>query len=162
MCVSTCQVEFVLGELSCFILLPRSRYIGCSEDFSVLKRTVLLFNYYPGGRYWKSAGTTTLAYRIVINCTTTVSVLELVSTLRLPCSSHRQETEEIREKWFNIYWSVSVLSHLPRVFYPMRLWQECFPRCSCPSHPTKPWTSPCKTPAKSLKKKTHRVFIPLK
>ena len=28
MCVSTCQVEFVLGELSCFILLPRSRQSG--------------------------------------------------------------------------------------------------------------------------------------
>ena len=36
-CVSTCQVEFVLGELSFFILLPRSRFIGCSGDFSVLK-----------------------------------------------------------------------------------------------------------------------------
>ena len=92
MCVSTCQVEFVLRELSFFILLPRSRFIGCSGDFSVLKRTVLLFNYYPGGRYRKLAGTTTLAYRIVINCTTAESVLELVSTFRLACSSHRQET----------------------------------------------------------------------
>ena len=44
----------------------------CLGDFSVLsvlKRTVLLFNYYLGGRYRKLAGTTTLAYRIVINCT---------------------------------------------------------------------------------------------
>ena len=52
----------------------------CSGDFSVLKRSVLLFNYYPGGRYRKLAVTTTLAYRIVINCTTAESVLELVST----------------------------------------------------------------------------------
>ena len=50
MCVSTCQVEFVLRELSFFILLPWSRLFECSEDFSVLKRTVLLvINYYPGG-----------------------------------------------------------------------------------------------------------------
>ena len=55
MCVSTCQVEFVLRELSCVILLPHtcSRFIRCSGDFSVLKRTVLLFNYYQGGRYRK-------------------------------------------------------------------------------------------------------------
>ena len=32
---------------------------------------------------------------IVINCTTAESVLGLVSTFRLACSSHRQETEEI-------------------------------------------------------------------
>ena len=92
MCVSTCQVEFVLRELSFFILLPQSRFIGCSVDFSVLKRTVQLFNYHPGGRYRKLAGTTTLAYRIVINCTTTESVLELVSTSWVAWSIHRQET----------------------------------------------------------------------
>ena len=44
MCVSTCQVEFVLTELSFFILLPGSRFIWCLGDFSVLKGTVLLFN----------------------------------------------------------------------------------------------------------------------
>ena len=77
MCVSTCQVEF-LRELSFFILLLRN--IGCSGDFSVLKRTVLLINYYQGIGYRQLAGTTTLAYRIVINCTTLESVLELVST----------------------------------------------------------------------------------
>ena len=90
MCVSTCLVEFVLKELSCYILLPRSRFIRCSGDFSVLKKTVLLFNYYPGGRYRKQAGTTTLVYKIVINCTAAEAVLELVSTFRLACSSHRQ------------------------------------------------------------------------
>ena len=74
----TCQVEFVLRELSFFIPLPQSRFIGCSGDFSVLKRTVLLFNHYLGGRCRKLAGTTTLAFRIVINCTTAESVLELV------------------------------------------------------------------------------------
>ena len=92
MCVSTCQVEFVLRELPCFILLPRSRFIGCLGDFSVLKRTVLLFNYYLGGRYRKLASTTTLAYRIVINCTTVESVLELVPLFQLARSNHRQET----------------------------------------------------------------------
>ena len=84
MCVSTCQVEFVLRELSFFI--------RCSGDFSVLKRTVLLFNYYSGGRYRKLAGTTSLAFRIVFNCTNAESVLELVSSFQLACSSHRQET----------------------------------------------------------------------
>ena len=59
---------------------------GGSGDFSVLKRTALLFNYYPGGWYKKYAGTTTLAYIIVINCTTAESVLELVSTFRPTCS----------------------------------------------------------------------------
>ena len=58
-CVSTCQVKFVLRKLSCFILLPQSRFIRRSWDFSVLKRTVLLLNYYPGRRYKKFAGTTT-------------------------------------------------------------------------------------------------------
>ena len=32
MCVSTCQVEFVLRELSCLMLLPRSRLFGCSGE----------------------------------------------------------------------------------------------------------------------------------
>ena len=82
MCVSTCLVEFVLRELSFFILQPQSRFIGCSGDFSVLKRTVLLFNFYPGRSYRKFAGTT-LAFRIIINCTTAKSVLELVSLFRL-------------------------------------------------------------------------------
>ena len=40
MCVSTCQLDFVLR--ASLILLPRSRLFGCSGDFSVLKRTVLL------------------------------------------------------------------------------------------------------------------------
>ena len=48
-----------------------------------------------GERYRKLAGTTTLAYRIVRNCTTVEWVLRLVSTFRLACSTHRQETEEI-------------------------------------------------------------------
>ena len=95
MCVSTCQVEFVLRELSCFVLLPRSRFIGCSGDFSVLKRTVQLFNYNPGGSYRKLAGTTTLAYWIRINCTTAEWVLKMVSTFWLACSSHRQGTDII-------------------------------------------------------------------
>ena len=69
MCVSLCQVDFVLRELSFFILLPRSRIIGCSGDFSILKRTVLLFNYYPGGRYRKLAGTTTYS-SYLIDCIT--------------------------------------------------------------------------------------------
>ena len=62
-------------------------------------RTVLLFDYYLGGMYRKLSGTTTLAYRIVINCTTAESFFELVSTFLLACSIHQQETEEIREKW---------------------------------------------------------------
>ena len=37
----------------------------------------------------------TLAYRIVINCTTAESVLKLVSTLRLACSSHSQEKNKL-------------------------------------------------------------------
>ena len=90
MCVSTCQVEFALRELSLYILLPRSRFIGCSGDFSVMQRTVLLFNNYPGRRYRKLAGTTTLAYRLMIICTTAESILELVLMVRLACSSHRQ------------------------------------------------------------------------
>ena len=49
-----------------------------SGDFSVLKRTVLLFNYYLGERYRKLAGTTALAYRIVTNCTPTESGLQEV------------------------------------------------------------------------------------
>ena len=89
-CVSNCQVEFVLRELSFFILL-RSRFIGCLGDFSLVQRTLLPFSYYPGGRYRKLARTTTtLAYRIVINCTTTESLLGLVLTFRLSCPSHRQ------------------------------------------------------------------------
>ena len=49
------------------------------------------FNYYVGGRCRQLAGTTTLAYRIVIDCTTPESVLESVSTFQLACSSYRQE-----------------------------------------------------------------------
>ena len=56
MCLSTCQVEFVFREMSFFILLPRRRLIGCSGDFSVLKRTVMLINYYPGGWYRNRLG----------------------------------------------------------------------------------------------------------
>ena len=70
MCVSTCQVEFVFR----MIYWMFGRLLSL-----VLKRTMLLFNYHPGGRYRKLAGTTTLAYRMVINCTTAESVLELVS-----------------------------------------------------------------------------------
>ena len=47
--------------------------------------------------------TTTLAYRIVINCTAAESVLKLVSTFRLACSSHRQETEEVRVISYYLY-----------------------------------------------------------
>ena len=50
-----------------------------------------------GGKYRKLVGTTTAAYRMVINCTTAESVLELVSKFKLACSSHCQETEEIIE-----------------------------------------------------------------
>ena len=48
------------------------------------------FNYYPGGMYRQLAGTTTLAYRIKIKCTTVESVLEIglnVSTSLLWSSS---------------------------------------------------------------------------
>ena len=61
---------FFFREMSCYILLPQSRFIRCLGDFSVLKRTVLLYNLDLDGRYRKLAGTTTLAYRIIINCTT--------------------------------------------------------------------------------------------
>ena len=44
MCVSTCQVEFVLRELSFFILLPQRVDYQIFERL-VLKRTVLLCNY---------------------------------------------------------------------------------------------------------------------
>ena len=84
----------VLRELSCLILLPRSRLLGCSGDFSVLKRTVLLINYYLGGWYTSRLGLLLqLIRRIVINCTTAESVLGLVSTLRLACSSLHQDTD---------------------------------------------------------------------
>ena len=53
MCVSTCEVEFVLRELLRF----GKKKLSC------------FFNYYPRGWCRKEAGTTTLAYRIVINCT---------------------------------------------------------------------------------------------
>ena len=49
-------------ELSFFILLPRSRFIGLFDRLLSSEKTVLLFNYYPGERYTKLAGTTTLAY----------------------------------------------------------------------------------------------------
>ena len=78
MCESPCQVEFVFRELSCFILLPIFILLGVDLS-DVLKRTVPLFNYDLGGRYRKLAETATLANRIVINCTTAESVLELVS-----------------------------------------------------------------------------------
>ena len=41
MCVSTCQVEFVLRELSFFILLPR---VDLSE---FILKELPAFNYYP-------------------------------------------------------------------------------------------------------------------
>ena len=78
--MSTCQVEFIFRE-------PLSLFYYRGVD-------LLLFNYMyictTRGRYRNLAGTTTLAYRIVINCTTAESALELVSTFRLACSSHRQ------------------------------------------------------------------------
>ena len=64
MCVSTCQVEFVLRELSCIYSTAAEQIIGGSGDFSVLKRTVLLVNYDQGGWYRKQTWTTTLAYRV--------------------------------------------------------------------------------------------------
>ena len=57
MCVSTCQVDYVLLR-TCFAL----NLLNCgvdfwnSGDFSLLQRTVLLLNYLAEGR--KSAGTT--------------------------------------------------------------------------------------------------------
>ena len=59
-----------LKELSCFLTTTRAEGID------------------------KLSGTTTLAYRIVIKCTTAESVLKFVSTFRLACSSHRQEIED--------------------------------------------------------------------
>ena len=43
MCISSCQVEFVLSELSFFILLLQSRFIGWLGDFLVLKRSVYMY-----------------------------------------------------------------------------------------------------------------------
>ena len=82
MCVSLCQVDFVLRELSFFILLPRSRFIGCSGDFSVLKRAVLLSNTTraEGIENWLGLLLIAHTYRSYY-CTTAESVLELVSKL---------------------------------------------------------------------------------
>ena len=73
MCVPTCQVDYVLLR-TC---LPWSR-LQISGDFSK-KKCVLLFNYYPGGRCRKSAGTTTLA-----NCQSVLTTLPQSGGLRGP------------------------------------------------------------------------------
>ena len=59
----------------------------------------------------KKAGTTTLAYRIVINSTIAKSVLKLVSTFRLAWSSPRQETD-IDAIQIHILLSVANILHL--------------------------------------------------
>ena len=72
MWVSTCQVEFALKRtVLLYILLPLSRFLEFgrlfsseknlvdfwnSGDFSVLKRTVLLFNFYLGGEVENQTG----------------------------------------------------------------------------------------------------------
>ena len=89
--VSTLLARLIENCLSLFYY-RRVDFLDVWETSQFWKELSCFFNYYPGGRYRKLAGTTTLAYRIVINCTTGESVLELVSTFRLACSSHRQET----------------------------------------------------------------------
>ena len=89
-----------LRELSCYIFYHREVFLsGFPGDFLVLKRTVLLINYYLCVRYRKLAGTTTLANRIVINCTTAEWVFKIglkVSTSlhfsSSACSTHCRET----------------------------------------------------------------------
>ena len=63
-------------------------FITAEQIVQVFKRLLsskknchLLLNYYPRGWFIKQAGTTTLVYRIVINCTTAESVLKLISTV---------------------------------------------------------------------------------
>ena len=74
MCVSTCQVEFVFQRTV-------SIYSTTTEQIYRIVRKTSQFRKEPtcfDERYRTLAGTTTLAYRIVYNCTTTESVLELV------------------------------------------------------------------------------------
>ena len=67
--------------------LFRGRFIGCSgKELSCFLTT----SWAEGTQNW--LGPTTLAYRIIIVCTTAEIVLELVSTFRLVCSSHHHET----------------------------------------------------------------------
>ena len=61
MCVSTCQVEFVLWR-TVFLYSTTAEYID--QIVWETSQFVLLFNYYLGRRYRKFAGTTALAYSI--------------------------------------------------------------------------------------------------
>ena len=72
-----------------FIPSARSRFIGCSGDFFFKELSCFLTTTRAEG-IKTIAVTSALAYNIiVINCTTAESVLVLVSTFRLACSSHR-------------------------------------------------------------------------
>ena len=94
MCIYHVCIYLPGRELSCYILLPRSRFIGLFGSFLSSEKNCPAFYLLPGRKlYRKLAGTTTLAYRFVINCTAVESVHNLVSMFRLACSSHRQETD---------------------------------------------------------------------
>ena len=69
--------------------------LDVQESSQFWKELSCFFNYSPGGRCRKLAGRTTSAYRMVFNCTTTESVLKLVSMFQLACSSHRQTQTQL-------------------------------------------------------------------
>ena len=66
-------------ELSCFILLPRSRCSGVRETSQFWKELSCFFKTITRADGIENRLGLLLAYRIVINCTTAESVLELVS-----------------------------------------------------------------------------------
>ena len=69
--------------------------LDVQESSQFWKELSCFFSYSPGGRCRKLAGRTTSAYRMVFNCTTTESVLKLVSMFQLACSSHRQNLTQL-------------------------------------------------------------------
>ena len=82
MCVSTCHVENCL-----------SLFYYCGVDLSDFRETSQFRKELPCFLITTRAeGMEDIESWIVINCTTVESVLELVSTFRLACSSQRQET----------------------------------------------------------------------
>ena len=71
MCVSTCLVDF--ENLSCFIFYYRGVDFRNSGEFSVLKKVVLLVNYYLGGKFGRDYFFSFSGLRglLLINFTTT-------------------------------------------------------------------------------------------
>ena len=125
MCVSTFQVEFVLRELSCFILLPQSRYSGVWETSQFWKELSCFLAVTRADGIENRLGL--LAYRIVVNCTT---VLKLVSTFQLACSSHRQETNDrfhiVSEKWITLIVRKSASIGYITISSTSQLWLKSF------------------------------------